>query len=394
MFDVRKDFPFLTRHIDGRPVIYLDNAATTQKPECVSRRVWELYSSGIANVHRAANFLADEVTLAFESSRDRIARFLGANRREIVFVHNATHALNLVAASYRDGTAPLATTTLEHHSNLLPWCAARRLFIPWNQEGEIDLPALRQCLARKPALVALSSASNFLGVEQPVADIVALCRAAGVRVLLDVSQSIAHRPLRLDAVPADYIVFSGHKLYAPGGTGVLYIRPELLEQTLPVFVGGSMVKEVRADSHTLNDIPHRFEAGTPNIEGVIGLGAAIDYLEGLGFNAIARHEADLVQYAIDGLLRIPGVRILGPRPGKPRAPLVSFLLGATDPATVARILSERANIVVRSGFLCAQPAHTQLGVGPSLRVSFAVYNTRDEVDCLLDVLRSMTRLLH
>lgn len=397
MFDVRDDFPFLQRYRNNKPIVYFDNAATTQKPRQTVERITGLYESGVSNVHRAVNFLANEVTEAFESSRQAVARFLGAQAREIVFVSNATQGINFVCSSLLSrGRLRVLTTTLEHHSNLVPWTDKCDVaFAPWRADGSLDMDAFASLLEQfQPDLVTVARASNFLGVLHPVEEIVALCRQRNAQVLVDASQSIAHEPHDVRQLDCDYLVFSGHKVYGPGGTGVLFIRNELMDEITPVLLGGSMVKEVHPTSFVPNDAPYRFEAGTPNIEGVIGLGAALEYVSGLGFDAIAAHERELVLYAKCRLARLRSIRQFGPPLGAPSAPLVAFQAAHLESGAVAKALGERANVIVRSGFHCAQPAHEQLGVGPTVRASFGIYNTAAEIDCMVEVLKSLTEALH
>jgi cysteine desulfurase/selenocysteine lyase len=393
MLDVRKDFPFLTRIVNGRPVIYFDNAATTQKPRQVMDCLLNRYALGMSNVHRAVNFLANEVTEEFENARETIARFIGAQSHEIVFVSNATQAINVVCHSLslqKNGPLKVLTTTLEHHSNLLPWMKKGTVdFFPWTLTGEIHLEDFRRRLKTVPDLVTVARASNFLGVLHPVKEMAALCREAGVPILVDASQSIAHEAHDVSELQCDYLVMSGHKLYGPGGTGVLYMRVDVMEQMPPPFMGGSMIKEVHAQNFVLNDAPYRFEPGTPNIEGIIGLAKAMEYIGEVGYPVIRAHEDDLAQHAKTQLSRISGITMYGPPPGKACAPLVAFEMKRLAPAAVAKILGERANVIVRSGFHCAQPAHDQLGIGPTVRASFALYNTREEVDQMVEVLKSI-----
>ena len=395
MLDVRKDFPYLERIVNGKPIIYFDSAATAQKPRQVIARLLGLYTSGVSNVHRAVNFLADEVTQAYEAGRETVARFINAQTREIVFVNNATQAINVVCNALSNGR-PLRvlTTTLEHHSNLLPWSSRGQVdFIPWRPNGEIELDVLAKKLAEKPDLVTIARASNLLGSLQPIREIVSLCHAAGAPVLVDASQSIAHEPHDVRDLQCDYLVFSGHKIYGPSGVGVLYVRNDIIEKMNPVFLGGSMIKEAHADSFILNDVPYRFEAGTPNIEGVVGLAAALEYVSALGYAAVAAHEAELVRYAKQKLVDLRALQLYGPTADESSAPLVAFQVKGLEAPAVAKILANRANIIVRSGFHCAQPAHEQLGIGPTVRSSFAVYNTKEEIDCMVDVLQSVTRFL-
>ena len=394
MLNVRNDFPYLERIVNGKPIVYFDNAATTQKPRQVIDRLRDLYTSGIANVHRAVNFLADEVTEAFEEGRETVARFIGAQAQEIIFVSNATQGLNVICSALsKRKSLHVLTTTLEHHSNLLPWTQRGKVdFIPWSANGNIDLEALIGKLSEKPDLVSVARASNFLGTLQPVKEIVRICHEASVPVLVDASQSIAHEPHDVRELGCDYMVFSGHKIYGPGGTGVLYVRNDVIDTMEPVLLGGSMVKEVHAQTYTPNDIPYRFEAGTPNIDGVIGLAAALEYVLKLGWQAVMMHEAALVQYAKAQLADVRGLSMYGPPLGESCAPLVPFQVKGLEPGAVAKILGSRANIVVRSGFLCAQPAHDQLGIGPTVRVSFGVYNTKDEIDGMVEVLKTIVMI--
>jgi cysteine desulfurase/selenocysteine lyase len=254
--------------------------------------------------------------------------------------------------------------------------------------------ALEEKLRSKPDLVAIAQASNFLGTLHPVEEISAACRRHGVLLLVDASQSIAHHPASVRTPGCDFLVFSGHKIYGPGGTGVLYMRRELQEQLRPVFVGGSMVKEVHARTHVVNDLPHRFEPGTPNIEGVIGLAAALRYVQSLGYDRIRRHEDRLSSYAGKRLAAIPGITLYGPEPEDRRAPLIAFQMKGLEPGAVAKTLAARANVIVRSGFHCAQPAHEELGIGPTIRASFGIYNNHEEIDAMTDVLQALTRFLH
>lgn len=393
MLNVRTDFPYLERLVNGKPLIYLDSAATAQKPRQVIARMVQVYSSGVANVHRAVNFLAEEVTDAFEAARDTTAALLEADSREIVFASNATHAINLVChALTRNGPIRILTTTLEHHSNLLPWTTRGTVdLVPWDKDGHLDLDALRQKLATRPALVAVARASNFLGTLQPLRRIIEACHEAGALVLVDASQSIAHEAHDVRHLDCDFLVFSGHKIYGPGGTGVLYVKNSVMAKMQPMLVGGHMVKEVHADRHVLNDIPHCFEAGTPNIEGLIGLGAALEYVGRLGYDLIGRHEAALVEYAKQRLAAIESVRLYGPPAGESCAPLVPFEVRGLESGAIAKILASRSNVIVRSGFHCAQPAHDALDAPPTVRASFGIYNTIDEIDQMTEALRAITQ---
>lgn len=397
MLDVRRDFPFLKRNVNGRPMIYFDSAATTQKPQQVLDSLLHRYELGIANVHRAVNFLANEVTEDFERSREILARFIGAQAHEIIFTANATQAINVVcqALEMKKGRRlHVLTTTLEHHSNLVPWTQKGTVdFIPWDVTGKIQGEAFLKHLSKKPDLVTVARASNFLGTLHPVDKLAAACREAKVPILVDASQSIAHEAHHAGQIGCDFLVFSGHKMYGPGGTGVLYIRSEVMETLPPVFLGGSMVKEVHAQDYIPNDLPYRFEAGTPHIEGVIALAAAAEYISTIGYDQISLHETELVQYAKTQLKKIPGLDLYGPPPGEQCAPLAAFAIKPLAPTAIAKILGERANIIIRSGFHCAQPAHDQLGIGPTSRASFGIYNTKEEVDVMIETLKTVTSYL-
>lgn len=392
---VRSDFPFLAREVDGKPIIYFDNAATTQKPKAVIEAVSGLYSSGIANVHRAVNFLGDEVTDAFEAARETVARFVGAQSREIIFVQNTTHAVNLACSGVSQGNKiRVLASAVEHHSNLLPWMEAGDLeLIPCSPTGQLDRGVLAEKLATKPDLLSIGRASNFLGTLHPIREIVAEAHKHGVPVLIDAAQSMAHERHDVNELGCDFLAFSGHKVYGPGGAGALYVHPDRLENLKPLLVGGGIVTEVHADGFKLNDVPHRFEAGTPNIEGAVGLAAALEYIDEVGYETIEAHERELTQYAKQRLAELEPVTTYGPGPDEPSAPLVAFTLKVLEPGGVARTLANRANIIVRSGFHCAQPGHESLGMGPTVRASFGMYNSKAEIDQFVDVLKAMSSFI-
>jgi len=395
MLDIRDDFPFLTRRIQDKPIIYLDNAATTQKPQQVIDKLKERYSSGMANVHRAVNNLSDEVTQEFEDSRAKIARFINAEKNEISFTYNATHAINYVCQTLTENKKKLKVlvSSLEHHSNYVPWLKNGEILpLAWNEEGYLDLEDLEAKLAFKPDLVAITHASNFLGALQPIEKAVELCNAKQIPVLIDASQSIPHTSIDVRAIGCSFLVFSSHKIYAPGGVGVLFINHDVEEPLQPSQWGGGMVKEVHSQRFVENDTPYRFEAGTPNIENVIALATALDYLSNIGYDKLQAHEENLLKILKTGLQKISGIRIYGPENG-PQAPLVAFGLTDLPSTAVAKVLGNRANIIVRSGFHCTQPAHDRLGVSPSVRVSLGVYNNQNEIEVFLHTLASVTNLL-
>lgn len=396
MMDVRGDFPYLGRMANGKPIIYLDSAATTQKPQVVIDTIQRTYASGMANVHRAVNFLTDEVTEAFEGARQTIARFIGAQSRQVIFTSNSTQAISYVCNSLKAKGRPLRVlaTTLEHHSNFLPWLKQGSLeLLPWREDGQINLGALAARLVSKPDLVTIATASNFLGTLQPIGTITEMCRDVGVPVMVDASQSIAHQQHDVQELGCDYLVFSGHKVYGPSGTGVLYVGSDIIEQFEPTIIGGGMVKEVHAGEYIENDIPYRFEAGTPNIEGVIGLAAAVTYLTRLGYEAVSEHELELIQHTKTRLSELRAVILYGPEVGHPCAPLASFQVKGLEASAVAKILGNRSNVIVRSGFHCTQPAHDQLGIGPTIRASLGIYNKISEIDTMVDTLETITEFL-
>ncbi len=386
--EIRGDFPLLGREVEGKRIVYLDSAATSLKPRAVIRAVTDFYEKHTANVNRGVHFLSLEASELFDEGRSAVARFLNASPREIVFTRNATEAINLVARGLAQEDRVLHTL-LEHHSNFLPWrrregaSTAVRLL----HDGKLDLADFVSKLAAfRPRLVAVAHVSNAFGVVHPLEEIVRLSHQAGARVLVDGCQSVPHRPIDVKALDLDYLCFSGHKMCGPGGVGVLYGKLSHLEELAPFVFGGDMVKEVHESSFALRDVPHRFEAGTPAMEAVIGLGAACRYLERFGLASIAAHEGSLTAYALERLSRVPGLTLRGPLEPESRGSSVSFTLDGVEANGVARMLSHRFNICVRSGFHCAQPAHEALGSPPTVRASYYLYNTKAEIDLLADAL--------
>ncbi len=390
---IRVDFPFLERLINGRKIAYFDNAATTQKPRQVIAAVCDFYANHCANVHRGAHRLSEEASELYESVRGRVARFLGSEEQEIVFVRNATEAINLVSRSLKRPGDVLVPVS-EHHSNLLPWRQARAVrWVGIDREGRIDLEDLRRKLTPGVALVAVAHVTNVLGIVNPLKEIVELASANGSLTLIDASQSVAHLPVDVRALGCDFLVFSGHKMFAPSGIGVLFARAEALEELSPYQVGGGTVKSVDRDTHLFKEIPWCFEAGTPNIEGTIALGAAIDYIEELGFPGIIEHERRLLAHTLEGLRDVGGVSIHSPaRPDGGLCSAIAFSLPRIDSQVVARILSDRLNVMVRSGFHCANPLHAELRLAPTIRASYSVFNTEAEIDLMLDGLGSLRRI--
>ena len=388
---VRADFPALSRSVDGRPLVWLDSAATAHKPRQVIDAVRDFYAHHNSNVHRGAHTLAREATTLMESARGRIARFIGAGRpEEIVFVRGATEGINLVAQTW--GRSRLAAgdeivlTTLEHHANIVPWqmlCAekgARLRVVPLHDDGTVDLAAYQALLGPRTRIVALAHVSNVLGTVLPVRAMADAAHAHGAVVLVDGAQAVPHLRVDVGELGADFYVLSGHKLFGPTGIGVLYGRSELLEEMPPWQGGGSMITSVAFEHTQYAPPPQKFEAGTGHIAGAIGLGAAVDYLESIGLDAAHAHETALVAYARHRLADdVPGLHLLGPSNG---VGVTAFTIDGTDPAHIAETL-EAAGIAVRAGHHCAQPVLRRYGLTAAVRPSFAFYNTHDEIDHLV-----------
>jgi cysteine desulfurase/selenocysteine lyase len=391
---LRAEFPVLSREVaPGVPLVYLDSAATSQKPRAVIDAMSTFYEKTNANIHRGVHRLAEEATAAFEDGRAAVARFIGAaSPREIVFTRNATESINLAARSWgaanlRRGDVILLTE-MEHHSNLVPWqmlaseMELRLEFIPVTLEGRLELSSLPSLLDLRPRLVAVTQMSNMLGTVNPIADIARQAHSAGAVVLVDAAQSVPHIPVDVQALGVDFLAFSAHKMCGPTGVGVLYGREALLQAMPPFLGGGDMIKRVELRSFVANDVPHKFEAGTPAIAEVIGLHAAVSYLEGVGREAIHRHEQALAAYALDRLEEIPGVHVYGP-PAEERGGVVAFTLDGVHPHDVAQLL-DADGVAVRAGHHCAMPIHQKFGIPASTRASFYLYNTPAEIDRLIE----------
>jgi cysteine desulfurase/selenocysteine lyase len=391
---VRAEFLILSVETrPGVPLVYLDSAATSQKPRSVIQAMSGFYERQNANIHRGIYRLAEEATAAFEGARDRIAGFIGApSPRQLIFTRNATEAINLVAYSW--GRANLQAgdtillTEMEHHSNLVPWqmlAAERSLrleFVPVTEAGELDLEAYRTLLGLGPRLVAFTHMSNVLGTVNPVSEMTTLAHQAGAVVLVDGAQSVPHLPVNVAEIDADFLAFSAHKMCGPTGIGILYGREDLLQAMPPFLGGGDMIKRVHLRDFQANDLPHKFEAGTPAIAEAVGMGAAVDFLEGLGMDAVLQHEREVIAYALDRLAEVPGVRVYGPEAER-RGGVASFSLDCAHPHDVAQILDD-IGIAVRAGHHCAMPLHEKLGLPATTRASFYLYNTAAEVDRLIE----------
>lgn len=399
---LRAAFPILSREIrPGVPLVYLDSAATSQKPSVVIDSMSDFYARHNSNIHRGIHRLAEEATAAYEAARDRVAAFIGAaSASEIVFTRNATESINLVAQTW--GRAELKAgdrivlTEMEHHSNLVPWqmlAAERGLeldFITVQDDGTLDLQAYRGLLERSPRLVAFTQMSNVMGTITPVAEITALAHDAGAAVLVDAAQSVPHMPVDVRALGVDFLAFSGHKMCGPTGIGVLYGRRALLDSMPPFLGGGDMIRRVHLRDFTPNEVPWKFEAGTPAIAEVIGLGVAVDFLQQVGMPAIHQHERHLVGYALDRLSEVPGVTVYGPEADR-RGGVVAFSIEGVHPHDAAQVLDDDG-IAVRAGHHCAMPIHDKLGLPATTRASFYLYNQPSEVDRLIDGLYKVKRI--
>ncbi|NLL13752.1 MAG: cysteine desulfurase [Fibrobacter sp.] len=398
---IRDDFPILQTRVYDKPLVYLDNAATTQKPRQVIDRVISYYYQNNSNAHRAKYFLAEKSSELYESARETVRKFIGAaNSQEIIFTSGTTASINLVAQSLRKfyfkKDDEIIITEMEHHSNLVPWqmvckdVGASLKVIPFDDEGVLRIKSLESMFTEKTRLIAVTHVSNVTGVINPVKEIIVRAHAYNIPVLLDGAQSISHLPIDVEILDCDFFVFSGHKMYAETGTGVLYGKQKWLEQMFPVQYGGGMVLSVDFDNTTFADLPFRFEAGTQNIAGAISIAAAIDYMNDIGINAIHSHEKQLLQYAADALGDIDQVTLYAESATK--SGLLSFNINNVSPFDVSMILDKMA-IAVRSGTHCAQPVMKHLGIDGTVRVSFALYNTVEEVDVLVKGVRRAVQIL-
>jgi cysteine desulfurase/selenocysteine lyase len=392
----REDFPILTREVNGKPLVFLDSAASSQKPLSVLQAMDEFTRTSYANIHRGVYTLSEEATSAYERARKQIAQFINArNVREVIYTRNTTESINLVARTWVDANLhpgdTILTTEMEHHSNIVPWqLAATRTgvqvaYVPITDDGELDHVAYEQLLEeRRPRLVALTQMSNVLGTLPPVREMSAQAHAVGALVLLDGAQAVPHTRVDVRALDCDFLAFSGHKMLGPTGIGVLWGRRELLEAMPPFLGGGDMIREVHLTGSTWADLPAKFEAGTPAIIEAVGLGAAVDYLSALGMERVHEHEQALTRYALERLAAVPDLRIYGP-PAERRGGVVSFTLGDIHPHDLATLL-DRDGICVRAGHHCAQPLMERYSLPSTARASFYVYTTSAEVDALAEAL--------
>jgi cysteine desulfurase/selenocysteine lyase len=391
---IRKDFPILSMQVYGKPLVYLDNAASAQKPQAVLDRMNKAYTSEYANVHRGLHYLANEATEAYEGAREKVASFLNARRKEeIIFTRNATEAINLVAYTFgRERIKPgdeIVLSIMEHHSNIVPWHFLRERqgavlkWAPVDDEGNFLIDEFEKLLTPRTKMVAITQMSNMLGTAVPVKEVVRLAHARGIPVLVDGAQGAVHLDIDVQDLDCDFYAFTGHKLYGPSGIGALYGKYEHLAAMPPFNGGGEMIREVFEDNVTYGDPPHRFEAGTPSIVQAIGLGAAIDYVNSIGKARIRGHEAGLLHYAHDRLREINSLRIIGQT--KNKGPIVSFEMKGAHPHDVATII-DRSGVAVRAGTHCVMPLLKRFGVTATCRASFAMYNTREEIDTFVQAL--------
>lgn len=403
MYDInkiREDFPILSRTVYGKPLIYLDNGATTQKPRCVVEAITDEYYSVNANVHRGVHFLSQQATNLHEASRETVRQFINArSTAEIVFTRGTTESINLVASTFADSQMKagdeVIVSAMEHHSNIVSWqLQAERKgivlrVIPINDRGELLLDEYEKLFSERTKLVSVTHVSNVLGTVNPVKDIIATAHAHGVPVLIDGAQSIPHIKVDVQDLDADFYVFSGHKIYGPTGVGVLYGKEEWLDRLPPYQGGGEMIKNVSFEKTTFNELPFKFEAGTPDYIGTTALAKALDYVSALGIDAIARHEHELTTYALARLKAIPGMRIFGE--AAERGAVISFLVGNIHPFDMGTLL-DRLGIAVRTGHHCAEPLMHRMGIEGTVRASFGLYNTKEEVDALAAGIERVSRM--
>jgi cysteine desulfurase/selenocysteine lyase len=397
---IRKQFPILESKIYGKPLAYFDNAATTHKPIRVVNKVNEVYNTLNSNIHRGVHYLSNQATLAYEEARSKVQSFLNAaHSHEIIFTSGATGAINLLANSYGDTYIQegdeIVVSTMEHHSNIVPWqmlCKRKKAVlkvIPINQDGDLDMDAFEKLLSSKTKMVAVTYVSNALGTVNPVEQIIEKTHKYNAHVMIDASQAVQHLEVDVQEMDVDFLVFSGHKIYGPTGTGILYGREQLLNEMEPWQGGGEMIKTVSFEKTTYNELPFKFEAGTPNIAGGIGLGEAIDFVAELGVKNIYEYEEELLQYATEKFNTIEGMRIIGT--AKNKASVISFLVKDIHPFDMGTML-DKMGLAVRTGHHCAQPIMDFYGIPGTLRASFAVYNTKEEIDRLVEGIAKVAML--
>ena len=401
-YELRNDFPIFRKKINGKDLVYLDNASTTQKPYTVIDSITDFYSNYNSNIHRAVYQLAEEATKMYEQSREKIANFINARPEEIVFTRNTTESINLIAHSWArlnlkkdDG---VAITELEHHSNIVPWqilsqeIGTRLEYVGIDENGFLDLEHMIELIAsKKIKLVSLSHMSNVLGTIVPIERIIRIAHENGIPVIVDGAQSVPHMPVNVKNMDCDFLVFSAHKMLGPTGVGVLYAKKEYLEKMKPFLGGGDMIKEVFKFHTNYNEVPYKFEAGTPNIADVVGFGAAIEYLEKIGMENIRKHEIYLTDYALESMLSLKYATIYGPRDPKDRGGVISFNIADIHPHDLATIMNDHG-IAIRSGHHCAQVLMQRLDVPATSRASFYIYNTKEEIDRFVNAIKEAGRI--
>jgi len=401
-YELRNDFPIFKKKINGKELVYLDNASTTQKPYSVINSITDFYSNYNSNIHRAVYQLAEEATTLYEQSREKIANFINVRPEEIVFTRNTTESINLIAHSWArtnlkkdDG---IAISEFEHHSNIVPWqilsqeIGTRLEYVGIDENGFLDLEHLIELISsKKVRLVSLSHMSNVLGTIVPIERIIKIAHENDIPVLVDGAQSVPHMPVNVENMDCDFLVFSAHKMLGPTGVGVLYAKKELLEKMRPFMGGGDMIKEVFKFHTNYNEVPYKFEAGTPNIADVVGFGAAIDYLEKIGMENIRKHEIDLTEYALESILSINHLTVYGPKDPNYRGGVISFNIADIHPHDLATIMNDHG-IAIRSGHHCAQVLMQRLDVPATSRASFYIYNTKEEIDKFVNAIKEAGRI--
>ncbi len=398
---IRRDFPILNRTVNGNQLVYLDNAATTQKPQIVIDELARYYSEYNSNVHRGIHTLADEATQAYEKARQKVANFIGAPKTEqIIFTRGATESINLVAYAWgRKNIGKgdrIVLTQMEHHANLVPWVAlaketgAELEYIPIDEQGCLDLDDIGEIISRNTKLVSVTQMSNVLGTINPVEKTIEIAHDRGAIALVDAAQSVPHMPVDVKSMDADFVAFSAHKMLGPTGIGILYGKEELLSGMEPFNYGGEMINEVRYDFADWAALPHKFEAGTPNIAGVVAFSPALDYLRNIGMANVRQHEIELTGYTLDRLSSLGSIRIFGPMNPELRGGAISFIDNDVHPHDLAQLL-DQSGVAIRAGHHCAQPLHRLLGIGSTARASFYIYNTKEEIDQLIDALKEARR---
>ena len=401
-YALRNDFPIFKKKINGKELVYLDNASTTQKPYSVIDSITDFYTNYNSNIHRAVYQLAEEATELYEQSREKIANFINVRPEEIVFTRNTTESINLIAHSWARSNLKkgdgIVITELEHHSNIVPWqilcqeIGTRLEYVGIDENGFLDLEHMIELISsKKVKLVSLSHMSNVLGTIVPIEGIIKVAHEHGIPVIVDGAQSVPHMPVNVKNMDSDFLVFSAHKMLGPTGVGVLYAKKEFLEKMRPFMAGGDMIKEVFKFHTNYNEVPYKFEAGTPNIADVVGFGAAIDYLEKIGMENIRRHEISLTEYALESILSLKYVTVYGPRDTKYRGGVISFNIADIHPHDLATIMNDHG-IAIRSGHHCAQVLMQRLDVPATSRASFYIYNTKEEIDKFVNAIKEAGRI--